>query len=137
VEATFSIRDDGQVDVHLGSEWRLFDEALNDSISSLPPRGAAGNGPSSYWIDQTQHRLREALRTGDTRPFAWGNVTRLRVRGDEVVASLDFDQDGEPGQAIPVSGFISILTEWRTQILDSATNATEPLPETYRRNPFP
>jgi hypothetical protein len=42
MDVRFTVRGDGQVDASLGDGWRLFDEALGDSISSLPP-GAAGN----------------------------------------------------------------------------------------------
>lgn len=37
MDVTFSAREDGQVDAHLVGNWRLFQDALDDSISSLPP----------------------------------------------------------------------------------------------------
>jgi hypothetical protein len=110
-------------------------DSLDDSISSLPPRGAPGNGPSSYWVDHAEQRARIARESGDDRPFTWGNITLLRVIGDNVVATYDFDEDDEPGQAMPFGEFLDLLGEWRRRIQESAAIATEPLPETYRRNP--
>ena len=132
---SFSVRDDLQVDAHLGPEWPVFDHALGDSISSLPPRGAPGNGPSTYWIDQAQEGAVKAHRAEDTKPFLWGNITVLHVECDTVVAKYDYDEDDEPGEALPLEDFLELLAEWRTRVQDSAASATEPLPETYRRNP--
>lgn len=39
VDVTYSVRDDRQVDAHIGPEWPVLDHALGDSISSLPPAG--------------------------------------------------------------------------------------------------
>lgn len=135
VDVTFSVRDDLQVDAHLGPEWPVFDHALGDSISSLPPRGAAGNGPSTYWIDEAENSALKAHRTGETKPFLWGNITVLQVVGDTVVAKYDYAEDDEPGEALPMEDFLGLLAEWRSRIQTSAASATEPLPETYRRNP--
>ena len=134
VEVNFSVRDDLQVDARLGPEWPVFDDALGDSISSLPPRGATGNGPSTYWIDQAEKGAVEAHRSGDIRPFLWGNITVLRVIDNMVVAKYDYDDD-EPGEAVPLNDFLEVLTEWRRRVQASAQAATKPLPETYRRNP--
>jgi hypothetical protein len=131
---TFSLRDDGQVDAHLGEAWRIFQDALDDSISSLPPRGALGNGPSTYWVDRAEEGARNAQRDGNERPFTSGNITLLRVVGDDVVATYDFSED-EPSQAMPLDDFLAVLDEWRSRIIESAVRATAPLPETYRRNP--
>jgi hypothetical protein len=136
VNVTFSVREDLQVDAHLSPDWPIFDHALGDSISSLPPRGAPGNGPSTFWIDEAERGARQAHRTGDTRPFLWGNITALRVVGDSVIAKFDFDEEEEPGEAMPLDDFLALLAEWRSRVLVSATSATEPLPETYRRNPI-
>ena len=127
MEATFSSRDDGQVDVSLGPDWPLFNEALNDSISSLPPRGAAGSGPSTYWVDVAEQGALEASERGDETPFTAGNVTRLRVRSGAVTASLDFAED-EPEEVMPLADFLAILRAWRVRILDSAAGSTSPLP---------
>jgi len=131
----FSLRDDGQVDANLGADWPIFTDALNDAISSLPPRGAKGNGPSTYWIDLAENGLRRAAQTGESQPFISGNATVLRVSGESVVAAYDYAEPGEPGEQLPLSEFIAILAEWRRLVTESARQATQPLPETYRRNP--
>jgi hypothetical protein len=135
VEVTFSIRDDGQVDALLDGDWPVFNEALGDSISSLPPRGATGVGPSTYWIDVAEAGARRAAETGDDRPFTSGNITVLRVRGGEVVANFDYDDEDEPGEALPLSDFLGLLRDWRDRVKASASSSTLALPETYRRNP--
>ena len=130
----FSVRVDGQVDLQLGPDWPIFNEALPDSISSLPPRGAQGNGPSTYWLDVAEAGVLGAVETGDTRPFTLGNVTLLKFEGDQVVATFDFSDD-EPREPMPVADFLDLLREWRRRIVLSAASASAPLPETYRRNP--
>jgi hypothetical protein len=135
MEVRFSVRDDGQVDVHLGPEWPIFNVALNDSISSLPPRGWTGNGPSTYWIDHAARGALDAQQRGDNRPFTRGNETLLCLRGDEVLANFDWVEPDEPGETMPLDDFFSLLAEWRSQVAQSASTATAPLPETYRRNP--
>jgi hypothetical protein len=134
MDLAFSLRADGQVDLHLGPAWPMFNEALSDSISSLPPRGAQGNGPSTYWIDVAEAGVLRAAETGDTRRFTGGNVTLLKLEGDQVVATLDFSDD-EPRESMPIEDFLDLLREWRRRVLVSAASASSPLPETYRRNP--
>ena len=137
LDVTFSVRDDGQVDALIGPELPVFQEALNDSVSSLPPRGAPGNGPSTYWIDHAENGVLSAQRTGDGRPFTWGNTTVLRLQGDTVVASYDYAEPDEPGDEVPLADFLALLAEWRIQVMECASIAKQPLPETYRRNPAP
>ena len=133
----FTEREDGQVDVDFGPEWSLVTEALNDSVSSLPPCGAKGNGPSTYWVDVVTLGPNWALTSGNEHPFAWGNSTLLRLRGGRVEARYDFDEDDVLGQFLDVNELQRILAEWRRRIHDSASASTSPLPETYRRNPDP
>lgn len=135
VDVDFSEREDGQVDATLGPGWPLFNHALADSVSSLPPRGASGNGPSTYWIDLALERSRQAAEAGDERPFTWGNITELSVRNGEVVARYDYADPDEPGEALPLDEFLDLLNRWRTRVLESARRATLPLPDTSRRNP--
>jgi hypothetical protein len=135
VDVTFSVRADGQVDAHLAAGWQIFQDALDDSISSLPPRGAPGNGPSAYWIDHAEQDARTAHESDDERPFAAGNITFLRVSDGMVVATYDFAEVDEPGQAMPIEEFLALLVEWRRRIEVSSATATEPLPDAYRRNP--
>ncbi len=135
MEFVFSIRDDGQVDASLGPGWPLFNEALADSVSSLPPRGATGSGPSTYWIDIAERGAIRAAESGDVAPFNWGNMTLLRVRSGNVIASYDFSGENEPGEAVPLDEFLALLAQWRQRVI--ASSSTAPLPETYRRNPLP
>jgi hypothetical protein len=133
VEYDFFVRDDGQVDVSLGTDLPLLNRALNNCISSLPPRGADGNGPSVYWINLADQRARQALEAGDDQPFIWGNETRMQVHGHFVVASYNYDESSE---RVPLAYFLTILDHWRSQVLQTAASATQPLPDTYRRNPI-
>jgi hypothetical protein len=137
MDVRFTQREDGQVDVDLGSDWSLFSEALNDSVSSLPPRGAKGNGPSTYWIDLATEGLTRALAPASDRPFTWGNITLLRLKAGRVEARYDFDEEDVDGQFLEVADFQQVLAEWRRRIEESASASTSPLPETYRRNPHP
>ena len=135
IEVRFSVRDDGQVDAHLGPGWPTFDVALNDSISSLPPRGWTGNGPSTYWIDHADRGARDAHARRDDQPFARGNETLLYVRGGSVVASYEYADPDKAGETMPLTDFLELLAGWRRRVADSASAAMAPLPETYRRNP--
>jgi hypothetical protein len=135
MEVTYSIRDDGQVDAHVGPDLPLFNEALSDSISSLPPRGATGNGPSTYWIDIAEAGARRAAELDDETPFTSGNVTFLQVTEGRVIAAYDFADEDEPRDAIPLHDFLELLAGWREQVLAQAADNHKPLPETYRRNP--
>src|SRR5437899_1886023 len=75
VEVDFAqLRDDGTVDARLGPEWPIFNEALADSISSLPPRGSAEKRLSTYWIDKTLERLRSVQQTTAEGRIASGNA---------------------------------------------------------------
>jgi hypothetical protein len=135
LNARFPVRDDGQVDAQLDGEWPLFNHALSDSISSLPPRGAPGVGPSTYWIDVAEQGARRAAEERDQMPFTSGNITTLRVLEGQVVASYDFADEGEATEAMDLDEFLALLAAWREKVVISASKATSPLPETYRRNP--
>lgn len=129
------VREDGQVDAHLASAGPIFNDALYDSISSLPPRGAQGNGPSTYWVDRALSGVLEAERRGSEEPFLWGNCTVLRLRGDRVEVRYDYSYDEEESDFVDAADFVALLREWRPLILEQADRATAPLPSTYRRNP--
>ena len=110
-------------------------DTLNDCVSSLPPRGARGDGPSVYWVDVATRGLERALARNDARPFTSGNSTLLRVNNGMVEARYDFDEEGTVGQFMEVDDFRRVMAEWRARIVLSAERSTSPLPETYRRNP--
>lgn len=97
MDAHFSQREDGQVDIDLGPEWVLVTEALNDCVSSLPPRGAEETGPSPYWIDVTLDALDSAVASESSRPFIWGNSTLMRLKGGRVEARDEYDDEGIDG----------------------------------------
>lgn len=136
MEVIFSVREDGQVDASLGDDWPIFNDALADSISSLPPRGAPGVGPFTYWIVVAREGALRAAERGDDRPFIWGNFTELLVREGSVVARYDYADPDEPVDSLPLGDFLQLLDLWRDRIVQQAEMATEPLPETYRRNPL-
>jgi hypothetical protein len=87
------------------------------------------------WIDHAARGALDAQQRGDNRPFTRGNETLLCLRGDEVLANFDWVEPDEPGETMPLDDFFSLLAEWRSQVAQSASTATAPLPETYRRNP--
>ena len=134
LEVSFSVRDDGQIDAELAGDWPVFNEALSDSISSLPPRGKRGRGPSTYWIDVADRRARLASERNDERPFTWGNITQLRVMGGRVLASFDYDEPSDDDEAIGLEDFLALLATWRERVVASPSRTK--FPETYRRNPM-
>jgi hypothetical protein len=132
MEVDFSVRDDGQIDASLAGDWPMFNHALSDSISSLPPRGKRGRGPSTYWIDVADRGARLASECNDERPFVWGNITQLRVKGGRVLASLDIDEPSDDDESIALEDFLSLLADWRKRVVASPSRGR--FPETYRRN---
>ena len=134
MDVRFSVRDDGLVDADLGPDWPIFNEALWDSISSLPPRGSSDVGPSTYWIDHASEGARRAAATGSDAPFTSGNITLLRVRGDSVVACYDFAEEEE--ELLPLADFLRLLDLWRAEVLAIPQARRIRYPETYRRNPW-
>lgn len=68
----FTTRDDGQIDARIVGDHPLFNDALDDSISSLPARGEAGAGPSTYWIDVAREGAVGAARNRSDLPFTRG-----------------------------------------------------------------
>jgi hypothetical protein len=137
VEVSFSTRDDGQVDAWIGPGRPALQEALHDSISSLPPRGALHNGPSTYWIDHAERGAHRALETADERPFAYGNSTVLILRRDQVEGRYIYSEPDEAGDVMPVGDFFTLLAKWRERVEETAAKSTTQLSETYRRNPVP
>jgi len=142
MEVEFIHREDGQVDAQIIGDWPLFNHALGDSISSLPHRGEEGNGPSTYWIDRAITGAQNSAAQINLKPFITGNSTQLSYKNNEIIASydhdeLDFSSDVTAiTESIPFNDFIHILEQWKLLVIESANKHTEPLPETYRRNPL-
>jgi hypothetical protein len=93
-------------------------------------------GLSTYWIDRADEGVRRASSGALTEPFASGNVTYLRLQGDEVVAAFDFDPDEGEADSIPLDDFLALLREWRRRVVDaggaSGVEAQQLTPETHR-----
>ena len=134
LDVIFSVRDDGQIDAELAGDWPVLNEALSDCISSLPPRGERGTGPSTYWIDVADRGARVASVRNDERPFVWGNITQLRVKDGRVLAHFDYDTPSDDDDAIPLADFLALLSSWRERVVASLSRTS--FPETYRRNPM-
>lgn len=131
-QAIFHVREDGQVDAQLVGDFPIFNDALSDSVSSLPPRNASGNGPSSYWVDIASNAIERHL-VGQTEGIiASGNATSIHLEAGRISARDDYGSDEV--DFVPISDFVGILKDWRDLILEQSNGATHPFPETYRRN---
>jgi hypothetical protein len=135
MDVKFTVRADGLVEARLPGDWPLFNEALADSVSSLPPRGEPGAGPSTYWIDVAREGAGRASACGDERPFTWGNITLLRLTPAGVEARYDYQGNDEPGEAMSLADFLDVLARWRAVVVAEGSEASAVFPETYRRNP--
>lgn len=135
MEFQFSDRSDGQVFVVARDDSPILSDALNDSVSSLPPRGMDVVGPSTYWVDVALAGLERALATGSERPFASGDLTLFRVRAGQIEARYDYEEEDVEGEFIAIDDFRRILQGWRQRIVKRSAEAVTALPDTYRRNP--
>ncbi len=131
-EWTFQTRIDGQIDAELVGDWHLFNEALADSVSSLPPRGEAGAGPSTYWVDVALTALSRLEAAGCEGLISGGNWTSFWLVDERVEARNDYG-DPDDAEAITARIFHALLAEWRRRIARS--ESMRELPHTYRRNP--
>ena len=91
MDLSFTHLPDGVIEISVGRSDGLFTMAMNDSVSSRAPRGSATPGLSTYWIDRVEAAAQSAREHRSAEPFASGNVTYLRLDGDEVIAAFDFD----------------------------------------------
>jgi len=136
VEVEFCVRKDGRVDAKLVGEWPIFNDALEDSISSVPPIGADGSGASTYWIDVAHRGVQRAREQEREAPFTWGNYTELSLVGETVIARYDYADEEEPADELAMIEFITVLEQWRERVVESARAARSPLPMSGRRNPM-
>jgi hypothetical protein len=131
------LRDDGTIDARLGSDWPIFNEALADAVSSLPPRGSTETRLSTYWLDQTLERLAALQARNQAGAIAGGNAYSLVFDGDGVKAVFDYGDPNEEVELMSTDDFTSILKRWRAVVLAAQAHETRLVPETYRRNPWP
>lgn len=132
-----ALRDDGTIDARLGSDWPIFNEALADAVSSLPPRGSKETRLSTYWIDQSLARLDTFQAKGETGQIAGGNAYSLVFDGDGVEAVFDYGDPNEDVELMSTDDFRSVLEGWRAAVIAIQSHETRTVPETYRRNPWP
>lgn len=134
----FVVRRDGLVRVALPDDAPILNEALEDSIGSRPPRGAAQDGPSTYWLDRALLGVRARVEDASDEPFASGNVTYLQVRHGRVEARYDYDSpDDDNFEAIDVPDFIRLVEEWRDRVLQGSPDADRRLPPSSPARPMP
>ena len=136
VEVEFvQLRDDGTVDAHLGREWPVFNEALADAISSLPPRGSEERRLSTYWIDNALQRLRRLRQVDEEGLVARGNAYSIVFSSDGVSAVFDYGEDER--ETMPADDFDDLLQRWRARVREVQRYERREVPDTYRRNPWP
>lgn len=120
------------IDLNLGAGWPGFNEALADSVSTMPYRGEARTTLSTYWIDLVVDRIR----TWDGTPectLVSGNVTELVKAGDLVIARSLYELADD--EALPVPIMLTALQQWRNRVVERGGRFE--IPETYRRAPYP
>ncbi len=124
VQFSFTRRADGIIDASVGPDHSVFNDALEDCVSSRAPRGAEP-GLSTYWIERAEHGVRQSAESGRAEPFASGNVTYLRLEGNQVVAGYDLDPEEEHADQIPLEAFLRLLGDWKQRVV-AAGGATGP-----------
>ena len=121
-----ALRDDGTVVARLSPDWPIFNEALADAVSSLPPRGSSEKRLSTYWIDRTLDRLALLQEASQPGPVASGNAYSLLFDGDSVQAVFDYGDPNEDVELMSVQDFRWILRGWRAAVLAAATYELAP-----------
>lgn len=130
MEWTFIRREGRGIDVDLGPEHPGWNEALADSISSMPPRSSWRRGLSTYWID---HVL-DGLRAGgdDGVALTSGNSTEIVTDGGAVLARSLYELfEDEP---MSRELFEGLLVAWRAEVVEHRGEFR--IDKTYRRNGF-
>jgi hypothetical protein len=119
MDLSFTHLPDGVIEISVGRSDGLFTMAMNDSVSSRAPRGSATPGLSTYWIDRVEAAAQSAREHRSAEPFASGNVTYLRLDGDEVIAAFDFDPAEIDAESMPLESFLRALREWRGRVIEA------------------
>lgn len=134
-EVRFVRTADGAPYLDLGTAWSGVSEALNDTVGSLPPRGSAEQTVSTYWIDRALEQVRQMITSGRSGPFQGGNAATLSLVDGQVEASSDYELFDST--QLPIATFEAILLAWRAEVVRVRDTEAPPIPETYRRAPYP
>ncbi|MBX3194549.1 MAG: hypothetical protein KF727_05540 [Microbacteriaceae bacterium] len=118
------------IDVDLGVDCPGWNEALSDSISSMPPRNSPDHELSTYWIDRALSALQSEAAEGEA--LASGNATQIVSSSGRVVARSLYDLFEE--EAMDSDEFERLLTEWRAEVVTHQHDFH--IEETYRRNGY-
>lgn len=125
----------GLIWANAGEDRTGFNEALNDSISSLSPRGQPA-ALSTYWIDRALERIR-LPETGDEIVVSGGNSTHVVRQGGRVRAEAIYGTFADDWMEL--DEFERGLEQWRERV-EQAIRSGERLAkdqENYQRNPWP
>jgi hypothetical protein len=126
---------EGLIWADLGDGREVFNEALNDTISALSPRGEEP-ALSTYWIDHALDNVRRPNTDGDAQ-ISSGNATVLFRKGSRVRAESLYDT--LEAEWMDVSEFEQGLHDWRAEV-DRARRSGMTVASdqsNYQRNPWP
>jgi hypothetical protein len=123
--------DGGLIWIDLGPKWPGFNEALNDGVSFLSPRGEA-SALSTYWIDH-------ALAGVDSPPgttITGGNSTRIERTTSGVCAKSDYALFDD--EHMSTDDFVDLLRASGDEVvaLQAQRDPARPEHAPYQRNPF-
>lgn len=94
-------------------------EVLADAMEPSPPGVDGRQGPCTYWVDYTLHRLFVVPAPGVPHSVAEGNMTYMELRGDHVYADVDYEPDTGQGSLIRVDELLTLLGAYRRAIQDA------------------
>ncbi len=138
MEYTFVQSPEGLIDVVVDGDAPILAHAMADSLGTRPPRGAAQDGPSTYWIDQALRQLRARLEDLNESPLASGNVTYLTLKDGAVEVRYDYDPpDSEYVDRDQPSELIELLEAWRRTVIELDPQAARRLPPPPKARPMP
>ena len=133
IEPEFSQSTSRGIELRLGDHWPGFNEALADSVSTMPHRGEATTSLSTYWLDLLIGRLESwSDEPGVEQSVISGNTTELVKVGDFVIARSLYELFDD--ERLPIVDLLPVLGRWRDQVTTNGEKFA--IPETYRRAPF-
>lgn len=115
-------------------ESRALEDTLNDSISSLAPRGRPAE-LSTFWIDHVLGSLDRPSRP-DSTAIGEGNFTAIVLDGSRVRAEALYDTF-DP-MTLSIDEFRGILDRWRSEVTTRQRQMGSQVREdqgNYQRNP--